>query len=129
MSNENIYEESLSSKKTENIFLGLMFTFFFLFIWRVDIVGFQVLPIVFLSFLAFFLLYVLNYRRLNIRINQDGLKLRFGIFTWTEPFENITDCALDDNLPKLKKYGGAGIHFFVFEKRYSASFNFLNTIG
>ena len=125
MSKENIYEESISSKKTENLFLGLIFIFFFLFMWRVGVEGFQALPIVFLSLSVFFLLYVLNYRTLNIQISSDALTLRFGIFTWTESFDNIADCTPDDALPPILKYGGAGIHFYTFEKRYRASFNFL----
>lgn len=125
MSREDVYEESISSKKTENLFMGLMFIFFFLFVWRVNISGFQSLAFIFLFFSLFFLFYVLNYRKLNIQITSDALILKFGIFTWKEAFENIVNCALDDNLPNIKKYGGAGIHFFVFEKRYRASFNFL----
>lgn len=67
----------------------------------------------------------MNYRKLNIQVTSDALVLNFGIFTWKEPFENIVNCALDDKLPNIKKNGGAGIHFFVFEKRYRVSFNFL----
>jgi hypothetical protein len=44
---------------------------------------------------------------------------------WVIPLNNVSDCKLDDNLPILTKYGGAGIHFMVFRKRYRASFNFL----
>ena len=51
--------------------------------------------------------------------------LSFGIFTWTIPLNNIGGCQLDDDLPVLMKYGGAGIHFMVIRKRYRASFNFL----
>ena len=38
---------------------------------------------------------------------------------------NVSECKLDDDIPALKKYGGAGIHFMVVHKRYRASFNFL----
>lgn len=98
---------------------------FFLFVWRVGVAGSQALTIVFLSLSVVFLFYVLNYRRLKIHITSDTLTLRFGIFTWTVPYSNIADIALDDDLPVLMKYGGAGIHFFTFNRRYRASFNFL----
>jgi len=125
MNENDIYKESLSSKRTSALFLGLMLVFFLLFLWQVKLSGFQPLAILFLSLSVAFLFYVLNFRRLHTQISSDALTLRFGIFTWTVLFDNIAGCALDDNLPKITKYGGAGIHFFVFEKRYRASFNFL----
>lgn len=121
----NLYKESLSSRKTTSLFLGLMFIFFLLFLWCVNISGFHFWAIVFLCLSVFFLFYVLNYRTLNIHISSDTLTLRFGVFTWTELFDNVADCALDDALPSMLKYGGAGIHFYTFKKRYRASFNFL----
>ncbi len=125
MNENDIYKESLSSNKTTALFFGLMLVFFLLFLWEIKVSGFQPIAIVFLSLSVIFLFYVLNYRRLHIHISLDALTLRFGIFTWTVPFDNIANCALDDSLPKITKYGGAGIHFFVFEKKYRASFNFL----
>ncbi len=50
--------------------------------------------------------------------------LRFGIFTWTIPVDNIESINLDE-LPPIMKYGGAGIHFMTIQNRYRASFNFL----
>ena len=125
MNENDIYKETLSSKRTTALFTVLMVIFFLLFLWQVNISGFHSLTIALLSLSALFLFYVLNYKILHIYISSDALTLRFGIFTWTVPHDNIAGCALDDNLPKLTKYGGAGIHFFVFKKRYRASFNFL----
>ena len=125
MTKKYIYKESISSKKTETLFLGLMLIFLLLFIWLVNVVGFQPLTIITLCLFLFFLFYVFNYRILHICITMNALSLKFGIFTWAVPFDNVASCVLDDNLPPLMKNGGAGIHFFTFEKRYRASFNFL----
>ena len=120
-----IYDEKVSSKWTEALFLALTALFSLLFIWRVIAVSFDILAVVFFSLSALFFLYSVNYRTLIIRLTQESLKLIFGIFTWTVPFENIEECQLDDDLPVLMKYGGAGIHFMFIRRRYRASFNLL----
>lgn len=123
--NENFkYYEQLSSRKTEWLFLALTALFFLLFIWRVNVSGWSVLAVAFLVLSCFFLFYVVNYRTLIIRVMSDTLVLSFGIFTWTVPFDNIESCVIDE-IPALVKYGGAGIHFMFVNKRYRASFNFL----
>jgi len=124
--NENIeYHEEISSNKTETIFLALTMLFFLLLTWRWKISGLDTLAIIFLSLAAIFLFYSLNYRTLKIHLMQVSLELKFGIFTWKIPFDNIESCRLDDNLPALMKNGGAGIHFMTIDHRYRASFNFL----
>jgi hypothetical protein len=85
----------------------------------------DVLAVVFFCLFALLLFYSVNYRTLLVRFTEESLKLIFGIFTWTVPFENIEECQLDDDLPMLMKYGGAGIHFMLIRKRYRVSFNFL----
>jgi hypothetical protein len=65
-----------------------------------------------------------NYRILNIRLFADYLLLSFGVFSWSIPLDNIENCLLDD-LPDIKRLGGAGIHFMFVRKRYRVSFNFL----
>lgn len=119
-----IYEERISSIRTEALFVLLATLFFLLMVWRVNTSGWDFLSIVFLFFLGIFLFYSLNYRTLVICLTPDALKLTFGIFTWTIPFGNIETCNLD-NPPPVKKYGGAGIHFMFVNDRYRASFNFL----
>jgi hypothetical protein len=59
-----------------------------------------------------------------IRLSHEALALKFGLFRWKVPLENIASGSLDD-LPALLKYGGAGIHFMTVRGRYRASFNFL----
>lgn len=120
-----VYEEKISSSRTEALFIGLAAIFFVLSIWRMSVAGLDALGIVFLLFFVLFVFYCLNYRILIVRIAQDSLKLKFGFFTWTIPPEDIEEIRPDDDIPALKKFGGAGIHFMFVRGRYRASFNFL----
>lgn len=118
-----IYEERLTSNKTEVLFVALMILFLLLFAWRVLIIGFGVLAIAFFCLFIFFLFYSLNYRTLIIRLIPETLILKFGIFTWTIPFENIENLYLDTT--SMWRIGGAGIHFTPLRGKYRAMFNFL----
>jgi Ca2+/Na+ antiporter len=122
--NNLIYTESISSNKTEALFLVLMMLSLLLLIWRVTSDGLDILAVAFICLFILFLFYSLNYRNLLIHLTTDSLKLTFGIFTWTIPVDNIQEYCLDE-LPIIMKYGGAGIHFMFVRKRYRASFNFL----
>lgn len=124
MANETIYTEHLSSNKTTALFVVLTVLFLAFSIWRINTSGMDGLAITLIVFSLIFLFYVVNYRRLEIKITEDTLKLKFGIFTWAVPLDNIESSRLD-KLPPFLEYGGAGIHFFVANGRYRASFNFL----
>jgi hypothetical protein len=119
------FQEEVVSKRTEILFALLAVLFFSLFIWRVTTGGSDLLAGVILFFFCLFVFYSINFRTLIIRLTAESLTLTFGIFTWTIPLDNIIDCKLDDDLPALMKYGGAGIHFMFIRRRYRASFNFL----
>jgi hypothetical protein len=119
-----VYHEKVSSKKTEALFLTLSVLFFLLFGWRVVAVDLDLLAAALLGLFCFFLFYTLNYRTLEIRLSSKLLHLKFGIFSWRVPLENIAEFGLDD-IPALKRMGGAGIHFMFVRGRYRASFNFL----
>jgi hypothetical protein len=126
MANKDVrYEERVSSNWTLALFIALTIIFFLLFMWRVNARSLDILAGVFLLLSAVFLFYTLNYRTLIIRLTAEALELKFGVFTWTVPLNNIEECQLDDDIPVVMKYGGAGIHFFSAHKRYRASFNFL----
>lgn len=124
MTDDLIYEERLSSDRTEALFVALAILFFLLLIWRARAAGLDVLAVVFLVLCAFFLFYAVNYRTLVIRLTAKSLVLKFGIFRWTVPLDNIEAARLDD-VPFLMRMGGAGIHFMSIRGRYRASFNFL----
>lgn len=125
ITNDNLmYEERVTSKRTEVLFLALTILFFLLLIWRLSADRLGILAVVFFCLFGFFLFYSVNYRTLIIRLTLESLKLTFGIFTWTVPLDNIEECRLDD-IPVLMRMGGAGIHFMSIRKRYRASFNFL----
>jgi hypothetical protein len=118
-----VFQETLSSKRTEALFVALTALFLLLYAWRIRASGAGFLSAVFLFFCVFFLFYAINYRTLRIHLTPERFKLKFGIFTWTVPLENIESCTRDD-LP-LTRIGGAGIHFTSIRRRYRVMFNFL----
>ena len=124
MADDLIYNERVSSNRTEALFLALMILFGLLLIWRLNIAGMDTLTVLFLFLFSLFFFYSVNYRTLIIQLTSESLKLKFGIFTWIVPLDNIEACCLDD-VPILMRMGGAGIHFMSIRKRYRASFNFL----
>jgi Ca2+/Na+ antiporter len=122
--NSLIYHEKLSSYRTAALFLALTLLFGLLFAWQVTTSSFDTLAVLSLCFAVIFLFYTLNYTTLVVQISPQSLRLKFGIFTWTERLDNITSWTLDQ-LPWFLQYGGAGIHFMTAHGRYRASFNFL----
>lgn len=117
------YNEKISSRKTETLFLVLTLFFLALAIWRMSAMSLDILAAIFLVLFVFFLFYTLNYRTLIIQLTPEVLKLRFGLFTWTIAADNIERCFLDNT--SLQRIGGAGIHFTSIHGRYRAMFNFL----
>ena len=124
-----IYEESLSSKWTHGLFVALTVPLLVYVLWRVITIGADAPSAVVFCLFAFFLFYAINYRTLHIHITRVSLKLIFGLFTWTVPLNNVNDCRLDDELPLLLRFGGAGTHFMWVHGRYRVSFNFLEYPG
>ena len=124
MVDDLIYNERVSSNRTEALFLALTLLFFLLLIWRVNAGSLDILAAVFICLFSLFFFYSVNYGTLIIRLTSESLKLTFGIFTWIVPLDNVEECCLDD-IPMLLRMGGAGIHFMSIRKRYRASFNFL----
>jgi hypothetical protein len=119
---EILYHERLKSLPTTGFFLGLTGVFTLLWFWRRSLGDFW--SRLFAIFSGFFMFYVLNYRTLEIILTPQALSLRFGVFTWRVPLENIAAIEPDE-LPPLMRYGGAGIHGMLIGGRYRASFNFL----
>lgn len=124
MDNTPIYLERISSVRTQMLFLVLSLLCGLLGAWRIIASGFDTLAVILVCLAGIFLFYTFNYRTLVIQITAETLKLRFGVFTWTERLDNIASCALDQ-LAWLQEFGGAGIHFMTMRQRYRASFNFL----
>ncbi len=123
MNSRLVYEEKLSSPRTETLFVILAILFFLLFGWRAATTGSGLLTLTFLTLSGFFVFYALNYRTLRIGLTREALTLKFGIFTWTIPLENIERCFLDET--SMWRIGGAGIHFSPIGGRYRAMLNFL----
>jgi hypothetical protein len=124
MGDEALYEERVSSTRTQVLFWSLAGAFLILFAWRTYTTGSDAVAVALLLVFLFFLFSSVNYRVLLIRLMADSLNLRFGVFKWTIPLDNVEACRLDD-LPRLVRCGGAGMHFMFIRKRYRVSFNFL----
>jgi len=119
-----LYEERLSSRRTEAVFIALTILFLLVFVSR--LASGLAAP---LSAAVFFLFgvslfYAVNYRTLQIHLTSGSLTLTFGVFAWTVPLSSVDECRLDD-VPLLLRMGGAGIHFMIVGRRYRISFNFL----
>lgn len=119
-----VYHEELRSNKTTALFLALTAIFGAFFILRTMLSGVDGLAIVFLLLFLTFLFYSINFRTLRIELTRGSLKLTFGILAWTIPVENFGESRLDE-IPVVLRLGGAGIHFYFLNRRYRASFNFL----
>jgi hypothetical protein len=117
------YEERVSSRRTDAVWVGLTIIFLALLVWRTTTTGFGILATVFFCLFCLFLFYALNYRTLIIRMTADSLVLRFGVFRWVVPWHTIENCSLDDT--SMWRIGGAGIHFTMIRKRYRVFLNFL----
>jgi hypothetical protein len=118
-----VYEEELSSLRTEALFVLLALLFLALLAWQLKSGGSGVIAAGLSGLSLFFMFYALNYRILKIRILADKLILRFGVFGWTIPICTIEDIHIDQT--SLWRIGGAGIHFSFIRGRYRAMFNFL----
>ena len=124
MTDDLIYNERVSSNRTEALFVALTLLFLLLLIWRVKAGSLDILAAVFFCLFSLFFFYAVNCRTLKIQLTSESLKLTFGIFTWIVPLDNLEECCLDE-IPMLMRMGGAGIHFMSIRRRYRASFNFL----
>ncbi len=124
MAAEIIYQEVVSSRKTSLFFLALAAEALAFSAWRLQARRAGWITRVSLFFGALFSFYTINYRELRIRLDDDSLRLKFGVFSWSVPLANVADYRLDVLQP-LQRYGGAGIHFMYVNGRYRANFNFL----
>lgn len=123
MSGKIIYEEDISSARTEALFVALACVFLVLLYWRMAVAGLGVVAGILLFLALLFIFYAFNYRVLTIRISADHLYLRFGVFRWKIPLDNIDGACIDGT--SLWRISGAGIHFSSIGGRYRAMFNFL----
>jgi len=123
MPDDLIYEERISSLRTEAVFVALSVLCLVSLAWRLIVSGYGFIAalLLFLSILFFF--YALNYRVLVIRISTERLQLKFGLFGWTVPLHTIAVAHPDET--SLWRIGGAGIHFSIISRRYRAMLNFL----
>ena len=120
---EVVYEERVSSSRTEALFVALTLVFLALSVIRGSRSGFGYLAVLFVLLSCFFLFYAVNYRTLIVRMTHDAVALRFGVFSWTVPWDTVQRWYPDDT--SMWRVGGAGIHFTMIRRRYRVFFNFL----
>jgi len=118
-----IYEERISSTRTEVLFVALTLLLLAMFYWRLTVAGPGVIASICLLSSLFFAFYALNYRILIIRISAGELHLKFGLFGWTIPLSHVERAYIDET--SLWRICGAGIHFSTIGGRYRAMLNFL----
>jgi len=92
--------------------------------WRLMVSGFGAMAGLFLFLSILFIFYVFNYRTLIIRISEEGLLLKFGVFRWNVPWSAVAEANPDNS--SLWRIFGAGIHFSIIGGRYRAMLNFLD---
>lgn len=78
MSDNLIYEERVSSNRTEALFVGLMILSLMLLIFKLSTGSPSILSAAFFLFFVFFFFYSVNYRTLITRLTQESLKLKFA---------------------------------------------------
>jgi hypothetical protein len=76
--NDLIYTESISSNKTEALFLAHTLLFLLLLIWRVNVGSWDVPAVVLLCFCIFFFFYSVNYR--TFPFQRAGRMTLYGSF-------------------------------------------------
>ncbi len=91
--------------------------------WRFVVSGYGAVAVLFSFLSTFFIFYALNYRVLVVRMSEEGLRLKFGLFGWTVPWHTVARAYPDDT--SLWRIGGAGIHFSIIKGKYRAMLNFL----
>jgi hypothetical protein len=123
MTSQTLYDERLSSVRTEALFIVLTPVPLAVFARRVQSAGIDGWSVFLLAVTAMFLFYSVNYGTRVTRVGADVLRLRFGLFEWKLAVQNIKFC-LPDTV-SLWPIGGAGIHFTFIDRRYRAMFNFL----
>lgn len=123
VSGTTVYEERISSRRTEALFILLASLFLLLWTQRREAGPTGRASTLFLASFVSFLFCALNYRTLQITLTPERLRLQFGLISWTIPMDNIESSCLDET--SLWRIGGAGIHFSRFDGRYRAMFNFL----
>lgn len=124
MSNDQLYEERLTSIKTEALFVGFTIIFAALASWQMSRNKLDFWSVFLIFFTLFFAFYSINFRVLRINLTSGYIELKFGIFGLSILFDNIEGYHID-HLTFIQKYGGAGIHFMFVGGKYRAFFNFL----
>ncbi|MBS3816457.1 MAG: hypothetical protein KGY76_02715 [Candidatus Thermoplasmatota archaeon] len=118
------YEETVFSKWM-TLILGIITTIFFS-IWIYDIfVGWNwsVPPLswFWLGMFLFMLGITINFAKLSIKIDSEGISLGFGILRKKIPWQRVEDSYVDE--ASALRYGGWGLRFTRVEGKWRTAFN------
>ena len=121
---DNLYEEKIFAKGMTIILGGISLVFLFLLYFQefVKSIGDEVN--LFWFFLFMFLLFLgiaLTFSQLVIRISPENIVVGYGLIKKKIPFENISDCRVD-NRSNLR-YGGFGIRIARIEGMWVLVYN------
>lgn len=124
MSKQNdIYKEAITSKWLTIIISILPATFLFVFLYQMFAgpIGTKPAPNWIFVFLAFLTLgIILNFHKLEARINSRYLQVRYGIIKRTIYWQNIKSVYLDE-APTII-YGGWGIRLTIFKGKWRLAY-------
>ena len=130
MHTESIYEETIPFSFIKIILFmmaALAVVFFILFIYQAFVGSLGKNPAPFWFYLLMFLwfsvltIFVLNFRRLEIRITTQSIKLGYGIFKPSIPWSNVQSCYLDKS--SNISYGGWGMRIARVNNKWRRVFN------
>lgn len=122
---ETIYKETIFSKGVTAILgVGTVITFsVFVYQYRS---GPGVPPEAIPTLVGFVILFVatLNFRKLTIELDQEGITAGYGIFKNTIPWENVEEVYLDDT--STVRYGGWGLRISRVEGTWRLIYNVMS---
>lgn len=118
------YEETIFSKAM-TLVLGVGTTIFFL-MWIYDLfIGWTMFDPLgswfWLILFVFFFVLTLNFSRLNIQVNHDGIRVGYGVLKKKIFWEQVKDCHIDET--SVIWYGGWGIRLARIKGNWRIVYN------
>jgi len=124
MQTDIVYEEKIFSKWTAGIFAFVIAGFLFLLVYQILVgpIGSRPAPNWFFLFMILlFVVTVINFSRLAIRISPQFISVSYGMFEHKISFENVEKCYLDKT-PAIQ-YWGWGIRIARIKGKWRLVYN------
>ncbi len=120
----NSYEEVLFSKISTIILSVVTSAFFLIYIHQITVepTWAEPLPNWFWLMMAVFLLAMtINFSRMKIKIDNDGIFIIYGVMKKKISWKNVKDCSVDEG--SSVKYGGWGLRFWRGKGNFRIIYN------